>query len=202
MATVHICSKKESTASKQHLLDVNNHLVVIQKNSSWSNRELIVTPIEEYYSQAATYADCTTYSYRYTGVYGDGVTMSNRLKNIRNGMSIMDWQAGHKPLYTYCARSNGLWRIKSDANVTERKLISTLEYGANWNALKFNLYALPIGKFSSFKAYLRIWNPSSILTVDPWGFEPVLHNRQKRCDAYTYVYNRGGHLLYHFDTSI
>lgn len=202
MATPHLCSKKEKTASSQHVLGTGSHLLIIQKKGSWSNKELIVTPDEELYSMAATYATCNTYSYRYSGAYADGVTMSNRLKNIRNGMSITDWQNGHKPLYTYCARSNGLWRIKSDKDVTEQKLISTLEYGANWTALKFNLYAMPLGNFKTVKAYLRVWNPSSILTVDPWGFEPVLHNRQKRCDAYTYVYNRGGHLLYHFDNTL
>jgi len=196
----HLCKtdlKSGSGASRYPLICDGDDLLVIKKNTTWSNKELIVTPDEERYLMAATVGKCSTYNVRPTSSYPDGDTMVSRLKNMRASSSVSQWVIGHKPMYNYCARGFCPWAIRYDRNVTNYTP-EQLEFGTSWQALKFNMYALPVGNASSFKAYWRIWNPSTvhICTVDiPFG-------AVKKYYAYTFLYNTPSHLCYHFDQEL
>lgn len=200
MATPHLCTKKEQYASNQRLLGTGSHLLIITKKTAWTNKDLIITPDMENYSMAASYGTTTEYSYRPSSRFADGWTMANRLAAIRDRKTVASWHAGHKPLYSYMARSFGPWRIKTDKDVYVNNSISDLEFGANWLALRFNFRALPIGMASAFTPYLRIWNPSCVHDADsnPAFDGGTLHNTY----LYTQGYNNTGHVLYHFDDEL
>lgn len=200
MATAHLCSKdtKSGTGAARYPLIANgSDLLIIVKKTAWTNKELIAVPVDERYLMAATVGICSTYNVRPTSSYPDGDTMVNRLKNMRSATTVNQWVTGHKPMYNYCARGFCPWAIRYDSNVTSHTP-EQLEFGTSWQALKFNLYAMPIGNASSFKAYWRIWNPSTlhICTVDiPFG-------AVKNYYGYTYLYNKPSHLCYHFDDAL
>ena len=172
------------------MIGTGSHLLIVKKNSAWTNKELIVTPSDENFSCAVAYGTSSTYSSMNYDTNADGNTMVSRLQQVWNGKTVHSWQMGHKPIFHYCARSFGPWHIKSDSNANSRNnCLKILEMGGCRQQLFFNLHALPVGSATSFKAYLRFWNPSYLQAVEG----------QSGAKAYNYAHHSGARVYYHFD---
>lgn len=203
MAT-HLCAKKETKTADQHLLGTGSHLLIIKKTKSWTNLELVCTPVDELFFMAATYGRSSSWQSTASGVFADGVTMSNRLAGLMNGATVSEWQQGHKPMMHYCARSCCPWMFKTQKTIYDpSSILEYMEYGGCWNARKFNLYALPIGSASSFSAKLRVWNGSLINTgPDVQYAYPVYLPGHSTCKYFDYQYNDAGNLRYNFSKEL
>jgi len=178
-------SNSGTSAQRNRLLSDGSHLLCITKphgTARWNDKELIVTPDEEYYYQAATGCTSSYYGVKTPGgSFAEGNELAARLRSIRDAKTVESWHEGSKPLYYYCARSFPPCRMRYDTSMlpksslsnpvnigtfcdstTIEKIQKTLEIGASWKSSAFNLYAFPTGMCSSFKAYWRIWNPSTV----------------------------------------
>ena len=202
-----LCSKDLKTgtgASRYPLIGDGSNLLIISKKTNWTSKSFVVTPIDELYFMAATYGHSSSWQATASGVFADGVTMSNRLASLMNGATVAEWQQGHKPMIHYCARSCCPWMFKTQKNIyNPSSILEYMEYGGCWNARKFNLYALPVGKASSFSAKLRVWNGSLINTGPAVQYAyPVYLAGHSTCEYFDYQYNNAGNLRYNFSKDL
>ncbi len=140
------------------------HLLIINRASAWSNKTFVVPPDNEHYACAVDYGISSLYNSDYP--YSDSVTMCNRHEATWNGMDDTSWKNGHKPVFQYYARGFGPWWVRiAPSNADPNTCIKILEYGGTREQLHFNCRSVPtfFGAFdsnASFRAYLRLWNPS------------------------------------------
>lgn len=190
-----------SGAARYPLISDGDDLLVIKNaaTSGWSNKELVVTPDEEYYSTAVTYGEQSSYNAGMALGYTnpDALEMQTRLKSIRDAKTTESWKEGHKALFAYWARSYPPYRQKADSSMNATQMMNTMELAANFRLLRFQLRALPIGKLSSFSAYWRVWNPSCIHHHDTSG------QNTWSATCFTSLHNTdGGKMYYNFSNEI
>jgi len=193
-----LCSKGETKAADRKLIGTGSKLLIIKKSSAWTNKELIVTPVEQRFTAAASYGDCDGYN---SDVYDTSDTpyievenLRNRLLSVRNAKTAADWQAGYKPLYYYTARSYPPYRIRTDGSLSSTKVTRSLELGADWCALRFDFKALPVGMCHASRVYLRLYDPSFVQCTRDSG--------QNDGYAWNFAYNNAANIHYHFDNEL
>lgn len=186
-----------SGASRYPLIADGQNLLIIKHTSAWTNREFIVTPAEEYFSQAVTYGEQYAWGQVMYQNDSDAAEMQNRLASIRDRKGVNSWYAGHKPMYAYWARSFPPYRILTDRNINTTTVANTMELGSCWKLLRFDLFGLPTGLLSAFSAYWRVWNPSCTEVWDtrPEGLQPIFY-------AQNYLHNGAGVMRYRFDSTV
>ena len=170
----HLTTTKKTLTDTRHLTSYGSHLVCISKKTpNWTNKELIVTPSEERFTTVAACGICDGTHYTYVD--------ANDVKSVRGSAQSLfgsktntsSWNNGHKSCYSYWVRGYEPYNTFAEGwadpyymlNVTKSKYESeqhynTLGCGMCWQALRFNLFALPINNATSFKAYLRLYHPS------------------------------------------
>ena len=186
-----------SGAARYPLIADGSNLLIIKHTSAWTNREFIVTPAEEYFSQAVTWGEQYAWGQVMYENDSDAREMQNRLAAIRDRKGVNSWYEGHKPMFAYWARSFPPYRINIDPNINTTTVANTMELGSCWKLLRFNLFGLPTGLLSSFSAYWRVWNPSCIETWDtrPEGLQPIFY-------AQNYLHAGAGVMRYQFDSTV
>ena len=183
----HLCKTDlqngKTGAARYPMIADGSHYLIIKKKTSWTNKEMIATPKEEYFAQVVTRGFHSDYGYVFYANEPDALTMQRRIGTLRDSLTVNDWTAGHRPMFQYWARGFCPHQIKYDTyKSTEywdmrEKSMRHMELCAVYKLLGFDLYAFPCGKASSFKAYWRIWNGSAA----EWGdmiryMQPTLHN--------------------------
>ena len=186
-----------SGAARYPLIADGSNLLIIKHKSVWTDKEFIVTPAEEYFSQAVTWGTQSNYSTVLGSNNSDALSMQSRLAAIRDRKTTSSWYEGHKPMFAYWARSFPPYRIQSDSGINSTTLKTTMELGSCWKLLRFNLFGLPTGRLSSFSAYWRVWNPSCVETWDisPQGLQPIHY-------AQTWLHNGAGVMRYCFSSTV
>jgi len=187
-----LCSKGETKAADRKLIGTGSKLLIIKKSSAWTNKELIVTPMAENFSSAVVYGQSSYYNNRSTGSRDDANVVNNRMKTLWAAKTAADWQAGYKPLFAYTARGGCPYMIRADSNYTDHQRY--LEQCSVRRALQFRCFALPAGTCSSFKAYIRFWNPSWIQALQLFP--------KNSSSAYNFGYNKSAYVSYHFDSEL
>lgn len=200
MATPHLTKTVKPYESDYHMVSGGGHLLVIRHTGVWVDnnpKDLLITPSEEYFSQAVTWA--IDYNYANTmGVDDEAArTMAQRLATIRDAKTTSSWKEGHRPLFAYWSRSCPPYRIKADANIDSTKLFRTIELGSCWRLLRFGFRGLPTGMGSVFKAWWRVWNPSCLADTDLGGL-----GLNHTVEAWTQLHNGAGVMRYKFDGEI
>ena len=152
--------KTGSEAARYPLVADGSHLFIIKHESEWTNKALRLTPTEEYFSQAVTWAEDSAYDTQMGSNNQAALAMQERLAAIRDAKTVDSWIEGHRPLFAYWARSFPPYRIKADANIDYNKLYRTMELASCWRLLKFSFLGLPAGLVTGLTAWWRVWNPS------------------------------------------
>ncbi|MBQ2629420.1 MAG: hypothetical protein IJG13_07065 [Kiritimatiellae bacterium] len=188
-----------SGAERYPLIAGGSHFLVVKHLTAWTHKNLIATPAVEDFAQGVTWGEETSQhsDIALPEADADARALQTRLANIRDGLTAESWYEGHKPLYAYWARAYPPYRIRIDTAINSTTLYNTMELGASWNLLRFNLYALPTGLLSNLEAWWRVWNPSCIEDLDmtPGGGAHVVR-------AQTYLHNGAGVMRYNFSSSI
>ncbi|MCR5839880.1 MAG: hypothetical protein K6G94_09650 [Kiritimatiellae bacterium] len=175
----------------------DGHLLIIRRSGGvWTDKTLIATPDKQYYSCALTFGEETSYHAGMTLGQNDAdaLQLQARLKNILDGQTAEDWAEGQKAIFAYWARGFPPYRllINPSENINTLAVMNTMELAMSFTLLRFNLHAFPIGNFSAFRAFWRVWNPSLIMTDYQGGqFNPML---------YTVNHGGMGYLRYKFST--
>lgn len=148
--------------TKNHLGGISkggNHLVVIKQNTSWSNKKFVVPPCDVMSIKAASKG-----VERYPNVQGGANVMNDTNNLINSAASYINngiWQNQYAPIYNMFFRYCGPY---SDYDENWKVPAGTSEYDTSIVAYKFNLHRLHFSKMSSFKAYVRVFNPSKLVT--------------------------------------
>lgn len=170
---IHLTSSRPTATGTRHLAALGSHLLCISKKTSWTNKELIVTPSEERFTTVAACGICDGENYTYVKS-GDVDSVKAEAKKLFDSKTTnSSWNSGHKSCYSYWVRGYEPYDTFGEGqvdpyyilNVTKAKYESdkrynTLGCGMCWQALRFNLFALPIEKATSFNAYIRLYHPS------------------------------------------
>ena len=179
------------------MLGTGTKLLIIKKNSAWTNQEFFIPQDDEYFACALAYGKSSTYNSSYSDTKADGDAITNRVQQLWNGMSNDSWNKGHKSLFWYCARGWGPWFIKDDVNASMDKDLTycrmILEMGGSRQLLHFNTRAFPCGQCSSFKAYLRFWCPSWLQGLE--------RNAATHGLAFMGAWNNGARMYYNFSST-
>ena len=157
MATPHLTSASASAAANRHLNAKGSHLLIVQKQTAWTDKELVVTPSEAKYAAAVAYGDTSAYNAVGSTVVQDGAQIAAAVDNLFSSMSVSAWQAGTRNAFAYYARKGGPYRQKHHP---ASNLDRGLECGATRVRYKFGCKHIPLGMASSVNAYLRLWCPS------------------------------------------
>lgn len=174
MATPHLRKTdlgSGSGASRYPLICDDDHLLIIQRsgNTTWNNKELVVTPAGEMFANACVFGEQTSYAASsYMGYNdADATAMKNALIGVRDGMTDASWHSGSRALFSYWSRGLPPYRLKVNTNETinSTAVVNTIELATTFRLLKFNLHAFPIGNCTAFKAYWRVWHPSCMIST-------------------------------------
>ncbi len=203
MATPHLRKTdlgSGSGAARYPIICDEDHLLIIQRgtNTTWSNKELIATPDKEYYSCAVTFGEESSYNANMTlgQNNADALQLQTRLRAIRDAKTTASWVEGQKALMAYWGRGFPPYRLKVNTNehIDTTAVMNTMELATTFRLLRFNLHALPIGNFQSFRAYWRVWNPSCGMT----DYQLGIYN----FDLQSQLHDGAGVLRYRFATEI
>ena len=165
MATPHLTKNKLSAG---HLNAISgsggDHLVIVQQNSSWANKQLIVTPTESKFALAYAYGKESAPSLPYSdaGAAGDAHWLASE---FTGRLYSATWNDGPKALF-FCYSRGGLptsmgspYRMADG----EADFWEYSEFSGTAIALKFNLRQLDLASDATFSAYVRAYCPSLFL---------------------------------------
>ncbi len=144
------------TTSPTHLVAHDDHLLIVQKLTTWTNKELVVSPTTTKYANAVVYGESSAYNVVGGQVTQDGAALTNAIKSVWSGMGKTSWTTGKRGVFSYYARGGGSYLMEIG-----RPSNRGMEIGQSRVLLRFRCFNFPIAQCSSFSAYLRIWCGSS-----------------------------------------
>lgn len=155
-------------STEKHLLSVKDgdaqHLAVVRLTSNWTDKVLVATPRESKFAQAYAYGlEAYPNAMRNDAVKNDTQILVDALGTQ---LATTAFASGEKAVYSYFNRSNDVgYAFANMASTTAPTQNSYAGVGQSIVAQRYFLRALPLGKMTSWKVYLRVHVLSSIAST-------------------------------------